>query len=214
MPDRTRAAACLAIGCGLRESEACALRRKDINLRKRTVTVWHSLGRGEKDRGFLRLKPPKTTSSYRTVVIPDDIMPDIVAHLAMVPEDPDAFMFTGEQSSILPPSTLRKHFDQVKGLAGREDAHFHTLRATYDSGLHHIGGATLAETMEASGHTAVTVEAIYQRSDPERMRQAANRWGAYLNQSTRPSHEELDKRIAEAREWLRQLESEAAALTD
>lgn len=214
MPEYTRAGAVLAIACGLRESEICALRRRDVDMKNHVVHVRHAVGRGEHDRGFLRLKPPKTAASYRDVTIPEEFMPEITRHLATRPDDPDAFVFAGKNSTILPPATLRKHFEQARKAANRDDLHFHTLRSGYDTGIHHEGGATLAETMQLSGHTAVTVEAVYQRADPKLVRQASDRWGEYLMRKPTRTRKDIEKDIRETEERLRRLKAELESVTD
>ena len=212
MPEYLRAAVYLAIGCGLRESEICALQRRDIDEKRHTVTVRHAIGRGEGDRGALRLKPPKNRTAYRTVPIGESIWPEIERHLKTRPAEPDSMVFSGRRSAILPPGTLRKNVEKARETAGRPDLHVHTLRAAFDTGIIHQGGATMAETMEMAGHTAATVEAVYQRSDPAVIKRAADQWTRYL--SDMPDEKEaIEQKIREKREELRLLEAKLEALS-
>lgn len=77
MPEQSRITVYLATACGLRINEVCALQRKDINSENMTLTVRHGIAKGIGNKGFLRLKAPKTMSSYRTVDIPEVFIPTI-----------------------------------------------------------------------------------------------------------------------------------------
>ena len=110
------------------------------------------------------------------------------------------------------PNTLRAQFDRARRTAGRPDLHFHTLRATYVNGIQH-NGATLKETMELAGHTAATVDALYQRADEDRKRVVADRYGRYLTSSVR-TDERILKDIADTTAHLEELRRELARSTD
>lgn len=200
MPEQSRITVYLATACGLRINEVCALQRKDINLKNMTLTVRHGIAKGIGDKGFLRLKAPKTMSSYRTVDIPEVFIPMIKTHLATRPAEPETMIIEAIHGGIMHPNTLRAQFDRAKIEAGRPDLHFHTLRATFVTGVIHQGDATLKETMELTGHTSATVNALYQRADSQRKREAVERFGDYLaNGGTR---EQLEHEIAETEEKL------------
>lgn len=64
----------LMLYCGLRPSEVQALIWKDIDLRKKTITVNKSLKRDGS------IGDPKTTAAYRTIPIPDHLIPLLQRH--------------------------------------------------------------------------------------------------------------------------------------
>ncbi|WEV74034.1 tyrosine-type recombinase/integrase [Bifidobacterium sp. ESL0798] len=206
MPERTQIAIYLATGCGLRISEVCALQRKDIDLTNKTIFIRHGIMRGEGDVGSLRLKAPKTPTSYRTIDIPDVFVPVIASHLRTRPKTPETTVIEAVHGGIMNPNTLRAQFERARVKAGRPDLHFHTLRATFNNGIIHQGNSTLKETMELTGHTSATVNALYQRADEHRKREAVNLYGDYLaNKRTR---EQVEYEIKQTEEKLNQLRKE------
>lgn len=65
--------------CGLRPAEAQALTWKDIDLKKKTITVSKSLKRNGK------IGTPKTNAAYRTIPIPDHFVPLLQKHRSTDP---------------------------------------------------------------------------------------------------------------------------------
>src|SRR5262249_20138253 len=94
VPARFRALIFLAAFTSLRYGELAALRRRDFDSRRATITVRATLV--ERSDGGLLFGPPKTPAGLRTVTVPAAILPDIRAHLRdYIGDDPDALIFTG-----------------------------------------------------------------------------------------------------------------------
>ena len=147
----------------LRINEVCALQVRDFDLDRKVLHVRHSVGKGEGDKGYRRLKETKTESSTADLPIPDALVPMIREQIngrggdKMLIESP-------KTGGILTDSALRRLFNRAAEVAGRPDLHFHTLRATaIDAATHQ--GATLKETMALGRHDDErTSIARYQRA--------------------------------------------------
>ena len=70
----------LALGIGLRQGEACGLTVDRVDFLRRTVRVDRQLV--TPTSGAPALKPPKTSSSYRTIPLPTFVGDALAAHLA------------------------------------------------------------------------------------------------------------------------------------
>lgn len=116
-----------------------------------TLTVRHGIAKGIGDKGFLRLKAPKTMSSYRTVDIPEVSIPTIKTHLATRPAEPETTIIEAIHGGIMHPNTLRAQFDKAKIAAGRPDLHFQTLRVTFVTGIIHQGDPGLGKRWKSLG---------------------------------------------------------------
>lgn len=176
MPDYTRLSVYLsALAGGLRIGEVCALQVRDIDLRNKLLTVRHSVNRGETDRGEAQLAKPKTDSSKRTVILPDELVPLVEAHIRRYcGNDADAMLFRPKHAKIMSQNTLRKQFNEARAKAGRDDVTFHALRATHAT-LLILSGGTLREAMNQLGHTSTEVAIKhYQRAVDEHTKMAAN----------------------------------------
>jgi integrase len=75
---------------GLRIGELAGLRRSRVDLLRGTVEVAEIV---TEVGGRLRVGPPKTRASRRTVGLPRAVVEELAAHLA-TPAPPDAFVFT------------------------------------------------------------------------------------------------------------------------
>jgi integrase len=76
---RYRTLVLLAVFGSLRWGELTGLRRSDIDIQAHTVRVFQQL-REQRGGGFA-FGPPKSDAGYRTVAIPDMIMPDLASHI-------------------------------------------------------------------------------------------------------------------------------------
>lgn len=117
---------------GLRPGEALALNRKDVNLQKKTVKVTKTF----LDRQKKVQNAPKTSSSKRTVPIPDDVAKLLKEYMIKQPnQKPDAPLFQTETGNRPTMSYLRKRFKYVGNAIGCEWVNLHTMRHTYASKL-------------------------------------------------------------------------------
>lgn len=78
--------------CGLRPGEARALRWQNIDLTKKTITVTNTF-----ERGTEKLTVPKSKAGYRTLPIPDRLLP-FIKNLPQGTKDD--FIFTGNTQSF------------------------------------------------------------------------------------------------------------------
>jgi integrase len=151
MPERMRLLPLLATYAGLRRSELLGLRRRDLDVVHRTVSVVQSLHHLQS--GQVVTKEPKTAAGRRTVGFGASIADDVSDHLArFVDTDPDALVFTGEKGGPLRPHVLGIAFRKARAVVGRDDLSFHDLRHTSDT-LTAAQGATLPELMHRMGHS-------------------------------------------------------------
>ncbi|PJM75369.1 tyrosine-type recombinase/integrase [Bifidobacterium simiarum] len=211
MPEYCRIAVYMGACFDLRINEVCALQVRDFDLERKLLHVRHSVGKGEGDRGFRRLKATKTLSSTADLNIPDGMMPMIRQQIG--DRDGDRMFIESPQTGgILSDPALRRLFNRAAKDAGRSDLHFHTLRATaIDAAMHQ--GATLRETMALGRHDdeKTSVER-YQRASSERLRELSNQVAGFLLPQRR-TREDVERDIAEARKRLAQLEAELAEFT-
>jgi integrase len=98
MPEHLGLAVLLAAWCQLRRAEVLGLRRRDVDVLHRTLSV--VVTRTATMNGDAIEKAPKTEAGRRTVAIPPNIVPTIESHLSQfVDPPPDAYVFpvsTGE----------------------------------------------------------------------------------------------------------------------
>ncbi|MCI1212214.1 tyrosine-type recombinase/integrase [Bifidobacterium tibiigranuli] len=212
MPEYCRIAVYLGACFDLRINEVCALQIKDFDLRHKVLHVRHSIGKGEGDRGYRRLKATKTTSSMADLSIPDALISMLMEQIDK--RDDDRMLIESPKTGgILSDVALRRLFNLAAAKANRSDMHFHTLRATaIDTAIHQ--GATLRETMALGRHDdeKTSVER-YQRASPERLRELSNTVATSLLPLHR-TREDVESEVAETRERLARLESELAALNE
>jgi integrase len=122
---RYRALVLLATFASLRWGEAIALRRADIDLDRRTVTVRR---RYTELADQLVLGPPKSRAGYRTVVIPPSVVSELGDHLAAYVGPPGAdLVFTGQLGGILRRGNFRRDSGWPAAVSklGITGLHFH-----------------------------------------------------------------------------------------
>ena len=169
MPGRFRAIILLATWCQLRKGELCALRRRDIDLMRATITVAQNMQ--QLRDGRMIIKEPKTDAGRRTVAIPSHLLPVIASHLeAYTAEGPDALVFAGERAGRpLRPHVLQKHWARARLSIGRPDLHMHDLRHTGNTWAAATGAST-RELMARMGHSTPDAALRYQHATRDRDR--------------------------------------------
>ncbi|GGO80256.1 tyrosine-type recombinase/integrase [Nonomuraea cavernae] len=131
MPVRLRALVLLATFASLRWGEVAALRRMDLDLAARTVSVRQQ--HVELDTGELLVGPPKSRAGARTVAIPEAITGALRDHLDQFTEpEADALIFTGSRGGILRRSNFWRaaKWDKSTRKIDFPGLHFHDLRHT------------------------------------------------------------------------------------
>jgi integrase len=150
MPERMRLLILLATYTGLRRSELLGLRRQDLDVVHRTVSVVHTTH--HLADGQVVTQGPKTRAGRRTVAFGKSIVDDVAGHLARnVGPERHALVFTGDQGGPLRPHVLGKAFRRARTSIGRDDLTLHDLRHTSNT-LTAATGATLPELMHRMGH--------------------------------------------------------------
>jgi integrase len=137
---------------GLRIGELAGLRRSRVDPLRGTVTVAEII---TEPKGRLKIGPPKTRASRRTVGLPRFVAEELAAHLAG-PGDPEAFVFTapeggplrvhGFRARVWRPATRRADLDGLR---------IHDLRHTAVA-LWIAAGANPKEVSARAGHASVS----------------------------------------------------------
>jgi integrase len=175
-PDYMRALLAVTFGAHLRLGEVIALKRKDLDLEKRTIRVERQL---QELKGGPQFLEPKM-EERRTVRIPGpmlDIAREYVEQLP--PAAPDAPLFYRVEGVHLRRSHVADRWEQAREAAGLEKFHFHDLR---HAGLTIVaqGGATTKEIMARGGHKTARAAMIYQHAAAERDQLVADQFGASM----------------------------------
>lgn len=142
----------LALFCGLRRSEIMGLRKGDV---KDTVTIDKVRHRIDKEDV---VETPKTSSSLRTIAVPQFIQKDIeslIAQQAERPEQSDYLILNGFGEPINP-SWVTQHMRRVVADAGVANVTFHGLRHTYASMLI-AKGIPVSEVSAQLGHASIDI---------------------------------------------------------
>lgn len=172
MPDRLRLLVLLTAWGALRFGEATELRRKDVDLKRGVVKVRRAVYRVN---GRPEVGTPKTAAGVRDVSIPPHLHPLLEEHLAAIPKQADALLFSAaDGTSHLPPASLYGHYYKAREAAGRPDLRFHDLRHS-GAVLAALTGATLAELMQRLGHSTPGAAMRYQHAAKGRADEIARR---------------------------------------
>jgi integrase len=166
-PDDFRAVLALAAYGGLRKGEIFELRRKDLKTVKTDGETWVliNIDRGVIWQGKTAIvRPPKSPGSIRAIELPQRANAIIRKHLASIPTNPEALLFTRRRGSAehwgayqLEP--VWRKVRAAAGFAGR----FHSLRA-YAATEFGKTGATSKELMDYFGHRHMDTAMRYQRT--------------------------------------------------
>lgn len=174
---RMRVGARLALVCGLRAGECCALRWRDLDLDACTLRVNQAIGRAD---GGTYDKPPKTADSLREIPIPAVICSELTAWRAIQEADharaaeeqerevvpfPDCYIIGYADGSFVTPHALGNAWSRLArkgdsdgpliGTRGRVCT-FHDLRHTFAS--HAIAnGADVRSVAALMGHKDASV---------------------------------------------------------
>ncbi|RHI80931.1 site-specific integrase [Bifidobacterium pseudocatenulatum] len=161
-------------GWGMRTGELCALRREDIDLKNKTLSVNGSVNRGTEDRGESRIGKTKSRHSVRTCPIPDLLIPVLQKHLDTLDTD-NPMLIQAKRGEVIAQTTLAGQFKTARErLKLDQPVTFRTLRVTHTT-LMLMAGGTMRETMDEIGDgTMQVVMEHYARTVPEHQRQVVN----------------------------------------
>jgi integrase len=159
---RFRALVLLVTFASLRWGEAIALRRCDIELDTRTVSICRQY---VELSGQLVPGPPKSRAGIRTVGIPAAIVPELRDHLAVYVgvQDTD-LLFAGPMGGVLRRGNFRRDsgWAAAVGKLGVPGVHFHDLRHT--GNMLAAPGASLGDLKARMGHDSAHAAMIYQHA--------------------------------------------------
>lgn len=163
---RHRALILVAAFSGLRRGELFGLRRSDIDLEARTVTV--ELQRQQLANGQHVIGPPKTNAGRRTVALPPEAFDELRKHLdSFTGPDPDAWAFTGAKGGPLREAVWQHEWAEARARVGVPQLHFHDLRHVIAT-LAAATGAGVKEIMYRIGHSSPQAALRYQHATARR----------------------------------------------
>jgi integrase len=169
---RFRALVLLVTFASLRWGEAIALRRCDVDLDARTVSVRRQY---VELTGQLVLGPPKSRAGTRTVSIPAAIVPALLEHSdRYVGAEETSLLFTGPRGGVLRRGNFRRAagWAAAVGKIGVVGLHFHDLRHT--GNMLAAPGASLGDLKARMGHDSARAAMIYQHATAEADRTIAD----------------------------------------
>lgn len=106
-PNRAGAWIMTLLLCGLRPGESAALKKTDVDLAARRLTV-----REAKESGSSRIKSTKTAAGKRTVFIPEELVPWLERQLA---DNPSPWLFTcKDKKTPLSETAMRRRWETIK----------------------------------------------------------------------------------------------------
>lgn len=154
-PTLTTMGIALAKMTGLRIGELCALRWKDIDLEKRTLTVSKTLQRIQSKNGKkhtkLELTDPKSETSKRVIPIPKSIIDFLYKFTGEAYE----FVLSGTEKPV-EPRTLQYRFANILKNGNLPSIHFHALRHMFASKCIRLG-FDIKSLSEILGHSGVEI---------------------------------------------------------
>jgi len=153
-PNTSNIGILLSIATGIRIGELCALKWSDIDLKKSTVTVRHTIQRicNTDSKGTrLIISSPKSKTSAREIPLPSFIIPLLMT----VRSADDCFFLSGSQK-ITEPRTMQYRFKSLLKKADLPYINFHSLRHMFATNCIELGFdvKTLSEIL---GHSSVEI---------------------------------------------------------
>jgi integrase len=140
---------------GLRESELCAERWRDVDFPASAIRVQRSWVLGE-------MGSPKSRRSLRSVPMADPVAGALERYYQATGEpDGDALVFAGPNGEPLDKSSILRRFRRALKAAGLDETHrFHDLRHTFGTTMA-AAGVPLRTLQEWMGHRDIQTTMIY-----------------------------------------------------
>jgi len=191
MPAWCRSWVYVAAYTGLRWSEMMGLRRRDVDLMRRTITVRRQLI--EVASRFEGFGEPKTSSGKRTIDLPAFLCEMLEAQLAeRAQAGPDGLVFVNTRGN--PPhlsSFTSQTWKKARAKIGRPDLRWHDLRhaavaLAIDAGAHpkaiqeRMGHSSITVTLDRYGHLFDSIGVALADGLDERFRAANPSQGASI----------------------------------
>ena len=193
VPDRYRSLVLTAGLAGLRQGELFALRRRDVDLLRATITVRRKrlrLASGDVVEGG-----PKSEAGRRVVALPGQLVAELESHLASYGQPgPEGYVFTTPSDVPLERSNFRMRiWLPATKAAGLDGLRFHDLRHTAGTLAAHTG-ATTRELMARLGHASPRAAMVYQHAAEDRDRLIAERLDAMTAEAGLAAVVPIDRR--------------------
>lgn len=152
----------LSMMTGLRIGEICALKRKNISIVDRTVTVNSTMQRlknlddDKEGKTRIYISNPKSDCSSRVIPLTDSLTNLCNKYLTDNPED---YILTGQADRYLEPRTLQNRIKKYGKECEISDLHFHMLRHTFATRCVEVG-FEIKSLSEILGHSSpkITLE--------------------------------------------------------
>lgn len=145
----------LTMATGLRIGELCALQWKDIDLKKRILTVSKTVQRIQcrnvNHKTKLIITDPKSESSKRDIPIPDFL----IGLLKKFCQKPTDYLISGKEKPT-EPRVMQYRFAKILKNGNLPSVHFHSLRHLFASSCIKLGFDVKALS-EILGHSSVEV---------------------------------------------------------
>lgn len=180
--DRLSAVWRLAAMSGLRRSELCGLKWSDLDLGREMLSVRRAVV--IVDGGPVRIKPPKTAKSRRTVELDGATVvalkewkrAQIEERLLAGPAwDPGDWVVADELGAVLRPDRLGKRFSEIAKEAGLRRITIRQLRHSHATALLSTGESPKV-VQERLGHSSISVTLdVYSAVLPNMQRDAVDR---------------------------------------
>lgn len=162
----------LASNCMMRRGEICGLSMNDVNFKKKTIYIRHSLVLDEERQWVL--KEPKTKKSKREIKIPDFILDKIKKKGYITNYNPDTLTDTFEETLV----KLNIH-----------PFRFHDLRH-YCASVFHFRGIPMSYTQKYGGWSTMdTLVKIYQHTLPDKEDEIFNQMNDYFSKKYDPKYD-------------------------
>jgi integrase len=186
---RYRALVLVAAYCGLRAGELRGLRRRDVDLLHRTITVNQQLV--DASGGGFELRPLKTRRSRRSVSVPAHVLESLELHLGaegFAQPRPDGIVFSAPEGQPIRLENFRwRDWRPACKSAGIEPLRIHDLRHTCAS-LAIAAGADVLVLQRMLGHAsaAMTLDR-YGHLMPDQAEEIARRLSSAADQAAASS---------------------------
>lgn len=185
--DRNYAAYVLESVTGLRRSELLGLEWHHIDFKHGIVNIEQTLVRSPTGEVYFKNKT-KNESSRRTLAIPDEAIPHLLAHKVLQEQERKALGIKPERDLVfcqvdgerINPNTFSTHHRKLIGNSGVRNVSFHALRHSVATALLEAG-VDLKTVSEIFGHASIVMTGDIYADVLERMkRKASNKLGPLI----------------------------------
>lgn len=191
----------LALGCGLRRGEVCALRWCDFDEENRVLHIRHTYSQARNNDGtIVGLKPPKTKSGIRAMPLGAGVYERLIAwkraqgvYLLSLGLDQSGErpIVSNQFGGYMKPTLLARWWDRFSAENGI-DASLHQLRHTYLTMLC-AGGVDIITASRLAGHKDTSmISRVYAHAVPRNLKAASELISSELFDNAEPRIIEAD----------------------